>query len=59
MDRDEAADCFALFELPNHVFQRGIGEPVAVVRQKHLLSSQMVFHCEQALADVTPDAGVN
>ena len=59
MDRDEAGDLAALLEALDHLRQRRVGQPVAVVGEEHLLVLDEVLHRQQPLADVAPDAGID
>ena len=56
---EEAAGLAGLLEQLDHLRQRRIGQPVAVVGEEHLLVLDVLAHGQQALADVAPDAGVD
>ena len=56
---NEAADVSASLEALDHLRQRRVGQPVAVVGKKHLFVLDEMPNCDKSLADVAPDARVD
>src|SRR5262249_32212200 len=54
MNGNKAANLAASFEAVDHLFQRYVGQPVAVVGEKHLLILDEMLYRQQSLADVAP-----
>ena len=59
MNGDEAADLAAVLKALDHVRQRRVGQPVAVIGEKDLFVLQRDASRPQALANVAPDSGVD
>src|ERR1700722_2817829 len=59
MDGDETTKLSALFQMTNHVRQRSVRQPVAVIREKHLLIFDKMPDRRQSFTYIAPRPGID
>ena len=59
MNGEEATNLAAGFEPSDHLGQRRIGQPVAVVRQENLFIFHKPLNGKKTLSDISPNSGID
>src|SRR5882672_6781933 len=59
MDRYETTNLAALFETIDHIWQRCIGQAIAVIGEKNLLILDETTDGNQPLSNISPDSSIH